>query len=120
MSWANSYCDITKNKRQIDAARLCDWITENYQCVFLEKSTSFIGYGFDFFTPQQARLLRKLHDDGRQVSVAYPESSDQIASAPCLKKKGHVEFATTDDEIYHAAVWSRTRLEENPQALLSR
>ena len=118
LSWANSYCDITKNKRQIDAARLCDWITENYQCVFLEKSTSFIGYGFDFFTPQQARLLRKLHDDGRQVSVAYPESSDQIASAPCLKKKGHVEFATTDDEIYHAAVWSRTRLEENPQALI--
>lgn len=118
LSWVNIYGDITKNKQQIDAARLCDWITESYRYVFLKKPTALICYGFDFFTPQQTRLLRKLHDDGCQVTVAYPESSNKISSEPCPKKKGRVEFATIDNEIYHAAVWSRARLEENPQALI--
>lgn len=116
LSWAKIYYDITKNKQQIDAARLCDWITENYRSVFLKKPTALICYGFDFFTPQQARLLRQLHEDGCQVTRAYPEFSNQISSELCLEHKRRVEFATIDDEIYHAAVWSRTRLEENPQA----
>ncbi|MCC8997274.1 MAG: PD-(D/E)XK nuclease family protein [Nitrosomonas sp.] len=115
LSWANTYRHLTESNQQIDQARLCDWIAENYQNVSIKKSTSVICYGFDFFTPQQVRLLEKLHSNDCEVKIAYPVSSNQIHSDQRSSKIGYVEFATSRDEIYQAAIWSRNRLEENPE-----
>ncbi|GKS68315.1 probable DNA repair protein [Nitrosomonas sp. PY1] len=115
LAWARLYEKTTCNHLQIDQARLCDWVSENYQNISIKKIASLICYGFDFFTPQQIQLLEKLQNSDCEVTVAYSISSHQFDANRHFKKIGKVGFLTSNDEIKQAAIWARTRLEENPQ-----
>ena len=116
LAWAKLYEETTSNHQQIDQAQLCDWIAENYQNLSIKKIASLICYGFDFFTPQQIQLLEKLQNSDCEVTVAYSISPHQLDASRHSKKIGRMGFITSNDEIKQAAIWARTRLEENPRA----
>ncbi len=105
--WAESYQNITKCNGQTDQARICDLLIECYEFLDIKKPSSLICYGFNVLTPQQITFLKKLTATGCKVVIANLAASGQ----QFLNSAQRVEYVSSRDEIYQAAVWARTRIE---------
>ena len=103
--WMQRYERSTGRARQTDSARLCDLVGELLQHAEVRKPQCLICYGFDILAPQQAALLSQLAASGCEVMQARP----QIHHGSVQR----VACADSCDEIRHAAVWARARLEQN-------
>lgn len=113
LDWAESYQNRTAHKQQADQARICDLITEQYGFLHIKKPSSLVCYGFDVFTPQQNAFLRKLVAFGCEVSIA----SSVTQYRHSLNAIRRVEYISSRDEIYQAAVWARSKIENADQAV---
>jgi ATP-dependent helicase/nuclease subunit B len=110
--WMESYERITTRNRQTGGARVFDLITKQYEHLAIKKPTCLICYGFDIFTPQQIAFLNKLIAVGCEVLAVDPVSENK-PSQNQIKRVGVVD---SQDEIYQAAIWARTRLETDSAA----
>ncbi|SEP31067.1 PD-(D/E)XK nuclease family protein [Nitrosovibrio sp. Nv6] len=111
--WSQFYEQITARARQIDRARLHDLVSELCQYPEVSKPKRLICYGFDIVTPQLAALLIKLEEYGCEVMLAPPSqgASPPESSNPIRR----VAYDDRSEEIYHAAVWARERIEADGQ-----
>lgn len=112
LGWAQSYREITARNRQIEQARLCDWIIDQYDTLGIDKLVAVICYGFDVFTPQQITFLQKLTNSGCSVTVANAVSPQRQSQSAAQR----FECLNAQDEIYRAAAWTRDRLEADHTA----
>ena len=105
--WSKNYKRLTRRKNQIDKVRICDLIIELWKHTKIKKPDRLICHGFDIFTPQQRAFLNKLSEDGCEVMMT--QSQSQLR----LRTRNVQQVSCTDnrDEIYHAAVWARARVE---------
>ncbi|MBP6058415.1 MAG: PD-(D/E)XK nuclease family protein [Nitrosomonas sp.] len=113
LEWTESYRQITARNRQTDQARICDLLTEQYESLDIKKPFSLVCYGFDIFTPQQIFFLKKLTTTGCEVAVASPIASCQQP----LNGTQRIEYISSRDEIYQAAVWARSKIENTDHAV---
>lgn len=109
LDWMMSYQQVTGNRRQSDQARICDLITERYECLEIKKITSLACYGFDIFTPQQIIFLTKLANTGCDVVIANSASKGRCHSL-------RIGYVNSRDEIHQAAAWARAKVEANSAA----
>lgn len=112
LKWAHRFERITKLKRQIDGARLCDLMMKSYAHLSIKKPECLICYGFDRITPQQLAFLNEIAATGCEVMSAQSLSQ-------CESRNGTIQRVTcvdNQDEIYRAAVWARSRLENDHAA----
>lgn len=110
--WSERYVKVTGGRRQIDHAQLGDLVTGLCANTDVSKPKRLICYGFDIVAPQQARLLAGLAEAGCEVVLSRPEPQLQLQN-PDLQR---MESADRNDEVYHAAVWARARVEANGSA----
>ncbi len=113
LDWTKSYQDKTAGNWQIDQARICDLITEQYEYLDIKKPSSLVCYGFDVFTPQQITFLKKLIATGCEVLIANPAAKHQLS----LDGARRVEYVGSHEEIFQAAVWARSKIEEADYAV---
>ncbi|PSJ16971.1 PD-(D/E)XK nuclease family protein [Nitrosomonas supralitoralis] len=107
LGWAKTYQDITARNQQTDQARICDLVTDRYEFLDINNPSSIVCYGFDVFTPQQTTFLSKLSECGCEILVAIPTAQSQQSLATVQ----HFGYASSQDEIYQAALWARSRIE---------
>lgn len=107
LSWAETYQNITTLTRQTDQARICDLITEQYEFLDIKKPSRIICYGFDVITPQQILFLKKLSNCGCEVVIANPT----IQWPQSLATIQRFEYTNSQEEIYQAAIWARSKIE---------
>lgn len=108
LGWVESYRNITALRRLTDQARICDLITECYGSLEIKKCCSLICYGFDVITPQQIFFLEKLRASGCEIAMIH-----SLAHAhERLENVRRAEYLDSFDEIYHAAVWARSKIEK--------
>lgn len=110
--WARGFKHITYQQQQIDDARLYDLIVESYENIPIKKPECLICYGFDTFTPQQIEFLEKLAATGCEVMTAHPSAPGQTRNINLQR----VVCIDNQDEIQHAAIWARARVEGNHAA----
>lgn len=110
--WSRRYERLTRHLAQIDQARLCNLVIDLCEHADVRKPKRLVCYGFDIVTPQQAALLSKLVDTGCEVMWARPRSQLRPPSGNARR------MACNDsrDEIRHAAVWARARIEADGSA----
>ncbi len=113
--WAEAYQKQIDENNLIDPARLGELIRTLCAQDVVRGPDALCCYGFDHFTPQQIAVLNSLKASGSSVwlipsTVVDRESSDG-GYAYNVKR---VCYTDGQDEIYHAAVWARSRLEANP------
>lgn len=113
LDWAKSYQEKTARNRQIDQARICDLITEQYEYLDIKKPSALVCYGFDVFTPQQIIFLEKLTATGCEVVIAEPAAKHPSA----LDGVQRIEYISSREEIFQAAVWARSKIEEVDHAV---
>ncbi|MBK6958668.1 MAG: PD-(D/E)XK nuclease family protein [Nitrosomonas sp.] len=113
LDWAKSYQEKTALNRQTDQARICDLITEQYEYLDIKKPSALVCYGFDVFTPQQITLLKKLIATGCEVVIANPAAKRTLA----LDGIRRIEYVSSREEIFQAAVWARCKIEEADHAV---
>ena len=112
LDWTNSYRSNTTRNGQTDQARICDVITERYAALSVKKPSAVICYGFNIFTPQQIAFLNKLIATGCEVVT----TGTAFNRSQSLNIAQRVEYTSSDEEIYHAATWARTKIEADPTA----
>lgn len=112
LDWAKSYQEITKRYGQTDHARIADWVTEQYESCDIKKPSALICFGFDVFTPQQTAFLKKLSVTGCDVLTA--NFAMRCQQSPNAVQR--IEYANSDDEIYQAALWARSKIAETGYA----
>ncbi len=110
LDWTSCYRSITESNGQTDQARICDVITEKYAALAVKKPSAVVCYGFNIFTPQQIAFLNNLIATGCEVVTAGPEFNRPQS----LNIVQRAEYTSSDEEIYHAAAWARTRIEADP------
>jgi probable DNA repair protein len=115
--WSRYYEETTRRLRHTDRARLWGLVSELCQRPEINKPKRLICYGFDIVTPQQAALLVKLEEAGCEVMLAQPQPQqlpeDPNSEDPNLRR---VQYDDAGEEIYHAALWARARIEANGSA----
>ena len=117
--WAESYQSHLAVKNQMDYVNLIDRVRQWVLKDLIPTPDDLICYGFDHFTPQQLELLHVLNDTKCHVWLARLQTTEQAEAdykEPAKVKR--VCYTDTQDEIYHAAVWARSRLEANPDATI--
>jgi probable DNA repair protein len=110
--WSHRYEQATRRLQQIDRARLYKLVTKLCAHAEVRKPKRLVCYGFDIVTPQQAVLLSKLQDIGCEVIWTWPQSQFQLPSGNAWR----VAYNDSSDEIHHAAVWARARIEASDGA----
>jgi len=101
--WARRYERITLQARQTDGARLPDLAASLFAAGRARAPRVLIRYGFDFLTPQQARLFDVLAQTGCTVMSSGPLARrGAVSRIPCRDRR---------DEIIRAATWARSQLE---------
>lgn len=111
--WAKSYQDRATRKQLVDQARICDLITEQYEFLTTSKPSSLVCYGFDVFTPQQNTFFRKLTAFCCEVSIVDAVTQYQFSENTVHR----TQYASSRDEIYQAAAWARSKIENTDQAV---
>ena len=101
--WAWRYEGITSRDRQIERARLPEWLSPRLQSAALRKPALLVAYGFDIFTPQQQVFLDALAGADVEILRGMPD-----AQAAAVRR---VACRTAKDEHRLAAQWARSRLE---------
>ncbi|HEY5702184.1 MAG TPA: PD-(D/E)XK nuclease family protein [Gammaproteobacteria bacterium] len=102
--WSEEYRKICEQRDWVDQAGLATLLST--QSEFIPGPEKLALVGFDQLTPQQRQLLQRLADQGCEIREVSLEQSNIEPRA----------FAFRDNrtELYTAASWARTRLEENP------
>ncbi|WP_394807637.1 PD-(D/E)XK nuclease family protein [Nitrosomonas sp.] len=113
LDWTRSYQEQTARNRQTDQARICDLITEQYEYLDIKKPSALVCYGFDVFTPQQITFLKKLIATGCKVVIANLADKRPLA----LGGARRIEYVSSREEIFQAAVWARSKIEEADHAV---
>ncbi|MBX3641388.1 MAG: PD-(D/E)XK nuclease family protein [Nitrosomonas sp.] len=115
--WAETYQKHLDENNLTDPACLGELI--KVMCVqgSVRGPDELFCYGFDHFSPQQTEVLGSLEVSGSSVALIRSSVIDHESVG-----KGYAYnvkracYTDTQDEIYHAAVWARSRLEANPSA----
>ncbi len=110
--WSNSYERSTNRKKQTDSARIIDLVVGLLEHTEVKKPNYLVCHGFDIVTPQQNALLTRLSDIGCEVTSTLLQSQSQLPSANVQR----ISCVDNRDEIYHAAMWARARIEANNKA----
>ena len=108
VEWAARYERLTRERGQVDRARLPDAIAPLLESPSLRKPPAIVLAGFDVVTPQQVRLLQRLESFGSALLVLEPQVRDA--------RTARVAFAKPAEEIDAAARWARARLEKDATA----
>ena len=106
--WAQRYESISRRDRYTDSARVVDVIVPLLGRAEIRKPKVLVCYGFDIVTAQQVSLLTQIGAAGCEVAFAGPEGRKTSAQ--------RAAYIDTRDEIRHAAVWARARLEAHRAA----
>ncbi len=107
LNWSEIYQNVTAHNHQIDHARVCDLLTDRYEFLDIKRISALICYGFDVITPQQSTFLNKLVSSGCEVVNFHPATNHQWMGDNARRS----EFVSSQDEIYQAAVWARSKIE---------
>ncbi len=110
--WAQHYQQLTEQACQTDNARLSDCVIKLYQQMPLQNLKTLICYGFDAVTPQQAAFLAEISTTDCEVRIAQPKFHYQ----PHQGDKLCTTCVDSKEEIHHASIWARARLEANNNA----
>lgn len=113
LDWTKSYQDKTARNRQTDQARIYDLIAEQYGYLDIKKPSALVCYGFDVFTPQQINFLKKLTATGCEVIIGNPAVKNPLA----LNGARRIEYVSSREEIFQAAVWARSKIEQADQKI---
>ncbi len=105
--WSRHYEEAARHAGRIDKARLSGLILELLPCREISKPKRLVCYGFDIVTPQQTALLIKLKEAGCDVVMAQPRPRLKAG----IRNARRVAYDNNIDEIRHAAIWARARLE---------
>ncbi len=111
-AWSNSYESFTNRKKQTDSARICDLVVGLLEHTEVKKPKRLVCHGFDIVTPQQKILLSRLADIGCEVMKMLLQSQSQLPSDNVQR----ISCVDNRDEIYHAAMWARARIEADNKA----
>lgn len=111
-AWSNSYESFTNRNKQTDSARICDLVVGLLEHTEVKKPKRLVCHGFVIVTPQQKVLLSRFVDIGCEVMKTLLQSQSQIPSGN-VQRIGCVD---NRDEIYHAAMWARARIEADNKA----
>jgi len=118
-AWSRRYENVTRKARQIDRARLCTLVTGLCGSPGIAIPQRLICYGFDSVTPQWAALLAKLEEAGCEVDEmrgTTPPVQRFEMSRSATRTVQRMECDVSNDEIYRAAAWARTRIEKDSVA----
>lgn len=108
LGWVESYQNITALQGLTDQARLCNLIAECYEALEIKKCASLICHGFDAITPQQNEFFEKLRALGCEITITGSPIQKQVLPENVRR----VEYLDSIDEIYHAAVWARSKIDK--------
>ena len=111
-AWSNSYERSTNRKKQTDSARIIDLVVGLLEYTEVKKPNHLVCHGFDIVTPQQKVLLTRLSDIGCEVTITLLQSQSQLPSGNVQR----ISCVDNRDEIYHAAIWARARIEADNKA----
>jgi len=115
--WSEIYRKHLADNNQTDQACLGELIRILCAQGRVEVPDELFCFGFDHFTPQQIAVLKDLKASGSSVVLIEPQvigrESEDDKDTHAVK---HVCYTDVEDEIYHAAVWARARLEADPSA----
>ncbi|SER41454.1 probable DNA repair protein [Nitrosomonas sp. Nm51] len=110
-TWMARYQSVLIESQYVDPVCLADLIANMLVQVPLDRPDYLYCYGFDVLTPQQRVFLDTLRASGCQVScVSPPYFTDQILENNYIAR---VRCTNSQEEIYQAAVWARSRLESD-------
>ncbi|MDC8446184.1 MAG: PD-(D/E)XK nuclease family protein [Nitrosomonas sp.] len=114
-SWSGTYRKHLVENNLTDLACLGDLIRTLCAQGWIEGPDELFCFGFDHFTPQQIAVLNALKASGSSIALIQ---SPVIDREPDGDKDTYaarrVCYTDVEDEIYHAAVWARSRLEADP------
>ena len=109
--WSSRYERSTRDRRQIDAARLPDALAPLAAEPALRKPSALVVYGFDLVTPQMRAFLDALAGEDCRVLEG--------GAAPRSARLARLVFTDAKQEIAAAARWARARLEADPEARIA-
>lgn len=115
--WSETYRKHLVDNNQTDPACLGELIRILCTQGRVERPDELFCFGFDHFTPQQIAVLKDLKALGSSVAlIRSPVTDRESESDKDTHAVRHVCYTDAEDEIYHAAVWARSRLETDPSA----
>lgn len=106
--WASRYERVTRERRQVDRARLPDLVASFIDHEALRKPAEVVLAGFDLLAPRQEDFLRRVEGNGAGILLLGREAREGRAA--------RVSFGQAKEEIEAAARWARARLERDPAA----
>lgn len=116
-NWSETYRRHLVENNLTDSACLGELIRILCAQGRVEGPDELFCFGFDHFTPQQIAVLKDLQTSGSSAVLIAPQMIDRESEGD---KGTHavrrVCYTDIEDEIYHAAVWARSRLEADPSA----
>ena len=104
MEWSSRYESLTRERQQIDSARLPDAVMAHLADRDVRKPKVLVMYAFDTLTPQQQALTAALGAQAVSLSTVHPEPR-----GGCARR---LEFNSVREEISTVAAWARERLED--------
>ncbi|SEN18594.1 PD-(D/E)XK nuclease family protein [Nitrosomonas marina] len=107
--WMEQYQSVLRENQYIDPACLVDLIVELCTQIEFNRPDNLYCYGFELLTPQQCFLLSKLQALGSKIHCVIPPylNHQETGNANIAR----VSCRNTQEEIYQAATWARSRLE---------
>ncbi len=113
--WTEAYQKQIDENNLIDPACLGELISAMCAQGVIRRPDELYCYGFDHFTPQQIAVLNSLKASGSSVWLIPPLVIERGSSGDGYAYTvQRVCYTDGQDEIYHAAVWARSRLEADP------
>lgn len=111
--WAGIYRKHLVENNLTDPACLGELIKKMCAQGKVQGPDELFCYGFDHFTPQQIAVLSGLMTSGSSIAVIRSPVIDRDEDPHAARR---VCYTDVEDEIYHAAVWARSRLEADSSA----
>lgn len=114
LAWMEEYQSALTENQYVDPACLADLIIDIVKRMPLDRPDYLYCYGFEVLTPQQRAFLDVMHALGCEVScVSPPYLTEQTSDSGRVSR---VSCTNSQDEIYLAAAWARSRLEADRTA----
>jgi ATP-dependent helicase/nuclease subunit B len=114
--WAVIYQKHLVENNLTDPACLGELIKKMCAQDSVQRPDELFCFGFDHFTPQQIAVLNGLMASGSSVTLIRSPVMDLADREEVVHAARRVCYTDMQDEIYHAAVWARSRLEADPSA----
>ncbi len=103
-AWSRTFEKRCRSNNWIEQARLGDFVAEKIQSGEIPRKPLLYRAGFDDLTPQQSDFF-----DATGEWLELP-------AAACVSHQERWKFQDNTAELRAAAIWARSRLEENPHA----